>query len=151
MPFRFVPFRGSAPALQQVLGGQLDITIDQAIAPSRREAGDVSAYAVTASKRLGGRAGHPDHRRGGLPGFYVSIWHGALGAEGHAEGHHREAQRRDCRTRSPIRPCRSGSPISARSFPARSRRRRKAFGAFHKAEMEKWTPIIKAANIKPEG
>ena len=61
--FQFVPFRGSAPALQQVLGGQLDIIIDQASgALSVAKSGSVRAYAVTAKQAARVRAGDSDRR-----------------------------------------------------------------------------------------
>ena len=48
----------------------------------------------------------------------------------------------------PIRPCVRGSPISGRRIPPREQQTPEALGAFHKAEIEKWWPIIKAAGIK---
>src|SRR5882724_11455153 len=73
--FQFIPFRGSAPALQQVLGGQLDIIIDQASAALLiAKGGGVRAYAVTAKQRLGSAPDIPTVDEAGLPGFHMSVW-----------------------------------------------------------------------------
>src|SRR5438270_4610558 len=73
--FQFVPFRGSAPALQNVLAGQLDIIIDQASsALAMAKSGGVRAYAVTSRTRLASAPEIPTVDEAGLPGFYVSIW-----------------------------------------------------------------------------
>src|SRR3954449_1649519 len=75
--FQFIPFRGSAPALQQVIGGQLDIIIDQASsALSIVKGGNVRAYAVTAPQRLASAPDLPTVDEAGLKRFYVSIWQG---------------------------------------------------------------------------
>ena len=110
--FQFVPFRGSAPALQQVIGGQLDIIIDQASgALSIAKSGSVRTYAVTAKQAARLRAGDSDRRRGGAAWLPRLDLAGRLGAEGHAEGDHREAQRGDRR-----RARRSDSAEAARRY-----------------------------------
>jgi tripartite-type tricarboxylate transporter receptor subunit TctC len=149
--FQFVPFRGSAPALQQVIGGQLDIIIDQASsALSIVKGGNVRAYAVTAKQRLASALDVPTVDEAGLPGFYVSIWQGVWAPKG---------------TPKEIITKLNAAIVGALGDPAVQKRLAEVgqelpspeqmtpegFGAFHKAEMDKWTPIIKAANIKPEG
>jgi len=65
--------------------------------------------------------------------------------EGHAEGRHRETQRRSCQYAE-----RLGHPQEARRAELREDQTPEYLGKFHKAEIEKWWPIIKAANIKAE-
>src|SRR5437588_3205300 len=149
--FQFVPFRGSAPALQQVIGGQLDIIIDQASsALAIVKGGNVRAYAVTAPQRLASAPDVPTVDEAGAPGFYVSIWQGVWAPKG---------------TPKDIIAKLNAAIAGALADPAVQKRLAEVgqesprpeqmtpdgFGAFHRAEMEKWTPIIKAANIKPEG
>ncbi len=75
--FQFVPFRGSAPALQNVLAGQLDIIIDQASAAlGIARGGGARVYAVTSKERLASALEIPTVDEAGLPGFHVSIWQG---------------------------------------------------------------------------
>ena len=137
--------------MQDLVAGQIDLMIDRATTslPQVR-AGTIKAYAVTAKHRLAAAPEIPTVDEAGLPGFYISLWHALLGAQGHAEGHHRQAQRRGRRQRWPIRACASASPISAQEIFPREQQTPEALAAFHKAEIEKWWPIIKAANIKVE-
>src|SRR5439155_26117104 len=74
--FQMVPYRGVAPAMQDLLSGQIDMMLDMAAsaAPQVR-AGTVKAYAVTAKSRLAAAPDVPTVDEAGLPGFYVSSWH----------------------------------------------------------------------------
>jgi tripartite-type tricarboxylate transporter receptor subunit TctC len=149
--FQFVPFRGSAPALQNVLAGQLDIIIDQASAAlAIARSGGVRAYAVTAKERLASAPEIPTVDEAGLPGFHVSIWQGLWGPKG---------------TPSEIIAKINAAVVEAladpavqtklkdigQELPTREQQSPAGFGAHHKAEVEKWWPIIKAAGIKPAG
>jgi len=149
--FQFVPFRGSAPALQQVIGGQLDIIIDQASsALSIVKGGNVRAYAVTAKQRLASAPDVPTVDEAGAPGFYVSIWQGVWAPKG-------TPKEIIAKLNAAIAGALADPAVQKRlaevgqELPSAEQMTPEGFGAFHKAEMEKWTPIIKAANIKPEG
>ncbi len=149
--FQFVPFRGSAPALQQVLAGQLDIIIDQASgALSTAKGGGVRTYAVTAPKRLSSAPDIPTTDEAGLPGFHVSIWQGVWAPKGTPKDV-------IAKLNAAIAGALADPTVQKRladigqELPTKEQTTPEGFGAFHKAEMEKWTPIIKAANIKPEG
>jgi tripartite-type tricarboxylate transporter receptor subunit TctC len=149
--FQFVPFRGSAPALQQVLGGQLDIIIDQASAAlSIAKGGGVRAYAVTAKQRLASAPDIPTVDEAGLPGFHVSIWQAVWAPKG-------TPKEVIAKLNAAIAGALADPAVQKRladigqELPTREQMTPEGFGAFHKAEMDKWTPIIKAANIKPEG
>jgi tripartite-type tricarboxylate transporter receptor subunit TctC len=149
--FQFVPFRGSAPALQQVLAGQLDIIIDQASAAlSVAKGGGVRAYAVTAPRRLGSAPDIPTVDEAGLPGFHVSIWQAVWAPKG-------TPKEIIGKLNAAIAGALADPTVQKRlaeigqELPTKEQTTPEGFGAFHRAEMEKWTPIIKAANIKPEG
>jgi tripartite-type tricarboxylate transporter receptor subunit TctC len=149
--FQFVPFRGSAPALQQVLGGQLDLIIDQASAAlATARSGGVRAYAVTAKQRLASAPDIPTVDEAGLPGFYVSIWQGVWAPKGTPKDI-------IARLNAAIAGALADATVQKRlaevgqELPTAEQMTAEGFGAFHRAEMDKWTPIIKAANIKPEG
>ncbi len=74
-----VPYKGTAPAMNDLLGGQVDLMCDQTTNTTGQiEAGKVKAYAVTTSKRLTTPAlkNLPTLDEAGLKGFNVSIWHG---------------------------------------------------------------------------
>jgi tripartite-type tricarboxylate transporter receptor subunit TctC len=149
--FQFVPFRGSGPALQQVVGGQLDIIIDQASsAISIVKGGNVRAYAVTAKQRVASAPDIPTVDEAGFPGFYVSIWQGVWAPKGTPKDIIAKLNAAiagalaDPAVQKRLAEIGQEMPSAEQMTPA-------GFGAFHKAEMDKWTPIIKAANIKPEG
>jgi tripartite-type tricarboxylate transporter receptor subunit TctC len=80
-----VPYKGTAPAMTDLLGGQVDLLCDQTTnTTSQIEGGKVKAYAVTSSKRLTlpALAKLPTLDEAGLKGFNVSIWHGLYAPKG---------------------------------------------------------------------
>jgi tripartite-type tricarboxylate transporter receptor subunit TctC len=80
-----VPYKGTAPAMTDLLGGQVDIMCDQTTnTTSQITAGKVKAYAVTSAKRLStpGLSQLPTLDESGLKGFNVSIWHGLYAPKG---------------------------------------------------------------------
>ena len=80
-----VPYKGTGPAMTDLLGGQVDLMCDQTTNTSTQiEAGKVKAYAVTSAKRLTTPAlkNLPTLDESGLKGFNVSIWHGMYAPKG---------------------------------------------------------------------
>src|SRR5262249_60309428 len=79
----FVPYRGANPVMQALLAGEFDFTFttpDQG-APQIR-AGRVKAYAITAKRRMALAQDVPTTDEAGLPGFYLSYWHGLWAPKG---------------------------------------------------------------------
>ncbi len=146
--FQFVPYRGGAPALQDVVAGQIDLSCDHAAnsLPQYRN-GNVKAYAVMSKSRWFAAPNVPTSDEAGAPGVYISTWHGLWMPKGtpadivakvNAAAH---AAMVDPPTRQRIADLGAELPPPDLRTPA-------AFGAFHKAEVDKWFPIIKAAGIK---
>ena len=80
-----VPYKGTAPAMTDLIGGQIDLMCDQTTNTSAQiEAKKVNAYAVTTSKRLTTPAlkDLPTLQESGLKGFEVTIWHGLYAPKG---------------------------------------------------------------------
>jgi tripartite-type tricarboxylate transporter receptor subunit TctC len=80
-----VPYKGTAPAMTDLLGGQVDLMCDQTTNTTQQiESGKVKAYAVTTTKRLTtpALAKLPTLDESGLKGFNVSIWHGLYAPKG---------------------------------------------------------------------
>ncbi|MDN3922198.1 tripartite tricarboxylate transporter substrate-binding protein [Roseateles violae] len=80
-----VPYKGTGPAMTDLLGGQVDIMCDQTTnTTSQIDSGKVKAFAVTSPKRLAGPALSklPTLDEAGLKGFNVSIWHGMYAPKG---------------------------------------------------------------------
>src|SRR6266849_8153650 len=75
--FQYIPYRGTAPALQDLVGGHIQFMVDQASnsLPQVR-GGKIRAYAVTAKTRLAAAPDIPTVDEAGLPGLYISVWYG---------------------------------------------------------------------------
>jgi tripartite-type tricarboxylate transporter receptor subunit TctC len=148
--FQFVPYRGMTPAMQDLVSGQIDVLIaDPASGIPQFRAGRIKVFAVTARSRLAAAPDIPTVDEAGLPGFYLAPWHGIWAPKGTpgAVVAKLNAAVVDALADSGVqqRLIKLGSNI-----PARAQQTPEALRAFHKAEIEKWWPIIKAANIRAE-
>ena len=121
----FIPYRGAGPAMTDLISGQVDLLVVQgAVALPQVRAGTIKAIANLSPQRSASMPDIPTSDEGGVPGFHVGLVR-LLGAEGHAEGRDRQAQRGDACRCSPIRPPRRGSPSSGSTSPRPRSRRRK--------------------------
>ena len=82
-PLVTVPYKGTGPAMTDLLGGQVDIMCDQTTNTTKQiQGGTIKAYAVTSPKRLDVMKDVPTAVEAGLPGFEVGIWHGIYAPKG---------------------------------------------------------------------
>lgn len=78
-----VPYKGTGPAMNDLLGGQVDLMCDQTTnTTSYIKSGKIKAYAVTTPKRLAVLPDLPTTREAGLPAFEVAVWHGMYAPKG---------------------------------------------------------------------
>jgi tripartite-type tricarboxylate transporter receptor subunit TctC len=145
---QFIPYRGTGPAMQDLVGGQIDIMFDQAVtALAQVRAGRIKAYAVTAKERLAAAPDIPTVDEAGAPGVHIAIWH-ALWV---ARGTPREVV---MRLNAAVVESLADPAVRKRlgdlgqDIPSREQQTPEALGAHHKAEIEKWWPLIKAAGVK---
>jgi tripartite-type tricarboxylate transporter receptor subunit TctC len=146
--FQFVPYRGTA--MQDLVAGRIDLMIDQASnALTQVRSGNIKAYAVASKGRLAVAPDIPTADEAGLPGFHISNWYAIFAPKG---------------TPKPIIDILNGAVVNALADPAvrarltdlgyelfpREQQTPEALAAFHKADIEQWWPIIKAAGIKAE-
>jgi tripartite-type tricarboxylate transporter receptor subunit TctC len=82
-PLVTVPYKGTGPAMTDLLGGQVDIMCDQTTNTTKQiQGGTIKAYAVTSPARLDVLKDVPTAEEAGLPGFQVGIWHGLYAPKG---------------------------------------------------------------------
>ena len=147
---QYIPYKGTGPAMQDLLAGRLDFMVDQASnsLPQVR-GGKIKAYAVTAKTRLSAAPDIPTVDEAGLPGLYVSVWFGIWAPKGTP---------RDivAKLNAAMVSALADSAVRQRladlgqEVTPREQQSPEALGAFHRAEAEKWWPLVKAAGIKPE-
>ena len=149
--FQFVPYRaGSSEIMRDLVAGHIDLTFDQAITalPHVRN-GAVKAYAVTSNTRLAAAPDIPTVDEAGAPGVYISTWYGMWVPKDTPQEVIRKltAAAMDALADPAVRARLIGL---GQEIPPRAQQTAEALAVHHKAEIEKWWPLIKAANIKAE-
>jgi tripartite-type tricarboxylate transporter receptor subunit TctC len=146
----FVPYRGAAPALQALLSSEADINITQIGGSVQHiRAGRLRAYLVTAKTRQSAAPEIPTAEEAGLPGLHTSVWH-AIWVPAKTP--------RDIiiKLNAAIVEALADPTVRARfidlgqDIPPREEQTPQALAAYHKAEIDKWWPLMKAAGIKSE-
>ena len=147
---QYVPYRGTAPALNDLVAGQIDVIIDQTSnSIGQVRGGNIRAYAVTSDKRVESAPDVPTVDEAGLPGFHMTLWSGLWVPKG---------------TPKEIVDKLNASVVDALNDPAvrkqlenlglqmppKDQLTPQALGDWQKAEIAKWWPVIKAANVKVE-
>jgi len=148
--FTMVPYRGAGQSLQDLVGGNLDVMLDTpALSLPQVRGGMIKAYAVAAKARLATAPEIPTTDEAGLPGFYFSFWHAIWAPKGTPKDV--VAKLNDAVVKTLADPVTRQKlvDLSQDIFP-REQQTPDALHAFHKAEIEKWWPIIKAADIKAQ-
>ena len=145
---QYVPYRGTGPAMNDLVAGQIDLIVDQTSnSIGQVRAGNIRAYAITDDKRVESASDVPTVDEAGLPGFHMTLWSGLWVP-------------RD--TPKPIVARLNAAAVEALNDPAirkqlenlglqmppKDKLSPDALGVWQKAEIAKWWPMIKAANVK---
>jgi tripartite-type tricarboxylate transporter receptor subunit TctC len=149
--FRFVPYRGGlGPAMQDLVAGQIDFMIDTAAnsLPQVR-AGTIKAYALTANSRLAAAPDIPTVDEAGLPSFHALNWQAVFLPKGTPKDIVTRFNSAIMTALADATVRRRLADIGQEIFP-REQQTPHALAAYQKAEIEKWWPIVKEANIKAE-
>jgi len=148
--WQMVPYRSAGLSMQDLVAGITDIQLDTpAVSMPHVSAGSIKAFAVTAKNRVAVAPDIPTTDEAGLPGFYFSFWHAMWAPKGTPKeivaklNAAAVAALADPETRKRL------IDLAQDIYP-REQQSPQALEAFHKAEIEKWWPIIKAAGIKAQ-
>jgi tripartite-type tricarboxylate transporter receptor subunit TctC len=147
---RFVPYRGTGPALLDLLGGNIDLIVDQVSDSSQQvRGGEVRAYAVTAKTRLASLPDIPTVDEAGAPGLYINVWHGLWAPKGTPPEIIAKLSRA---VQDGLADAQARERFAALGLdvPPRDQQTPEALDALQRAEIAKWWPIIKAAGIRAE-
>jgi len=148
--FQFVPYRGAAPAMQDLVAGQIDMIIDSpTITMPQINAGTIKGYAVAAKSRLLIAPNIPTVDEAGLPGFYVSSWNGLWAPKGTPKDVISKLNAAVVHALAHPTVRRRVADIGMEIF-SRDEQTPEALRAYQQAEIEKWWPIIREAGIKAE-
>jgi tripartite-type tricarboxylate transporter receptor subunit TctC len=147
--FPLVPYRsGMAAAIQDLIGGRIELLFDQVSSSLQHaQAGRIRAYAVASKERVAIAPEIPTANEAGLPDFYISVWHALWAPKGTPPEAIARLNGAVVEALSDPLVKKRLAEIGQDIFP-RERQTPQALAGFHKAEIDKWWPILKAANIK---
>jgi tripartite-type tricarboxylate transporter receptor subunit TctC len=145
---QYVPYRGTAPAMNDLIAGQIDLIVDQTSnSIGQVRAGNIRAYAVTADKRLDSAPDVPTTNEAGLPGFHMTLWSGLWVPKDTPKDivAKLNAAAVDALNDPAVRKQLENLGLQ---MPPADQLSPEALGSWQKAEIAKWWPMIKAANVK---
>ena len=147
---QYVPYRGTAPALTDLVAGQIDIIVDQlsnSIAQVR--AGTIRAYAITDDKRVESASDIPTTDEAGLPGFHMTLWSGLWVPKNTPKDIVAKLNTAAVDTLNDPAVRKKFEDLGLQVPPA-DKLTPGALGAWQQAEIAKWWPMLKAANVRLE-
>jgi len=147
---QYVPYRGTGPALNDLVAGQIDLIVDQlSNSINQVRAGTIRAYAVTADKRVEQAPEIPTTDEAGLDGFHMTLWSGLWVPKGTPQEIVTQLNAAAADALSDPTVGRQLENLGLQ-MPAADKLTPQALGAWQQAEIAKWWPIIKAAKVKVE-
>jgi tripartite-type tricarboxylate transporter receptor subunit TctC len=145
---QYVPYRGGAPAMQDLASGTIDLAcLEAGQTLPLISAGQFKPYAVLTAKRWFKAPDIPTFDEAGVPGLFFPFWHALWAPKGVPKDAIAKlnAAAVDAMADAQVR---QRLNDVGHELPSREQLTPQALAAHHKAEIEKWTPIVKAANIK---
>jgi tripartite-type tricarboxylate transporter receptor subunit TctC len=147
---QYVPYRGTAPAMNDLIAGQIDLIVDQTSnSINQVRAGTIRAYAITDDKRVGSAPDIPTTDEAGLSGFHMTLWSGLWVPKDTPKEivAKLNAAAVDALNDPAVRKQLENLGLQ---MPSEDQLSPEALGTWQKAEIAKWWPMIKAANVRVE-
>jgi tripartite-type tricarboxylate transporter receptor subunit TctC len=147
---QYVPYRGTGPAMNDLVAGQIDLIVDQTSnSIGQVRAGNIRAYAITDSRRVESASDIPTVDEAGLPGFHMTLWSGLWVPKDTPKNVVAKLNTAavDALSDPAVRKQLENLGLQ---MPPKDQLAPEALGAWQKAEIAKWWPMIKAANVKVE-
>ncbi len=142
-----IPYKGTGPAMNDLLGGQVDFMIDQSTnTTSHIKAGKIQVYAVTTDKRLPSMPEVPTMQEAGLPGFRVTVWHALYAPKGTPKPIIDKLSKALQEALKDPNLQQRYAELGAEAVP-QDRATPEALREHLKAEIDKWGPIITKAGV----
>jgi tripartite-type tricarboxylate transporter receptor subunit TctC len=145
---QYVPYRGTGPAMNDLVAGQIDLIVDQTSNSIQQvRAGNIRAYAIVDSKRVESAPDIPTTDEAGLPGFHMTLWSGMWVPRGTPKDI-------IAKLNNAVVEAMNDSAVKKQleniglQMPPKDKLTPEALGEWQKAEIARWWPIIKAANVK---
>jgi tripartite-type tricarboxylate transporter receptor subunit TctC len=145
--FTTIPYKGTAPAMNDLLGGQVDFMCDQTTSNAAQiKGGRIAVYGVTTAKRIAALPDVPTMSEAGMPNFTISVWHAMYAPKGTPQpiidklSKALQAALTDANLKQRFADLGSEAVAQDRATP-------EALRAHLKAEIDKWGPIIKKAGV----
>lgn len=146
----FIQYRGGAPAVQALMSGEIDLFVTQIGGSiTQIRAGKIRAYAVTAKNRQAAAPEIPSVDEAGLPGLHTAVWHGVWAPA-------KTPRDTIAKLSAAFVETLTDANVKARfadlgqEIPPRDEQSAQGLAKHHKAEIDKWWPLIKAAGLRAE-
>ncbi|MEH2542602.1 MULTISPECIES: tripartite tricarboxylate transporter substrate binding protein BugD [unclassified Bradyrhizobium] len=145
---QYVPYRGTGPAMNDLVAGQIDMIVDQTSnSIGQVRAGNIRAYAITDSKRVESASDIPTVDEAGLPGFHMTLWSGLWVPKDTPKDVISKLNAATVEALNDLAVRKQLENLGLQ-MPPKDKLTPEALGAWQKAEIAKWWPMIKAANVK---
>jgi tripartite-type tricarboxylate transporter receptor subunit TctC len=146
-PMTTIPYKGTAPAMTDLIGGRVDVMCDQSTNTSGQiKSGNIKAYGVTVNKRLASLPDLPTLAESGLDGFEVSIWHGIWAPKGTPASVVSKLETAlQAALKDPV-VIQRFADLGTEPVPL-EQATPTALDSHLKAEIERWKPIVQAAGV----
>ena len=149
--YQFVPYRGGAPMMQDLLAGQVDIVIDTpTLSIPQIQSGAIKGFAIMSKSRLAPVPNVPSVDEAGAHGLYLLQWNGVWAPRGTPKEAVTKLNKAIVQAMAEPAVRKRLADLGQDFYPP-EQQTPEALGAFQKSELEKWGPIIAAANIKANG